>query len=141
MISDARYESSFEFLGGADGIATGPSNIASEATLANVRPIFKDFGELNSEHCGFLASGLCQHVETARGALQLFDPQLNELSTATALQQYCATVGTSQDGRSAELVQELIREELGGIQSEQWHLRDDFKHITVYDLKPAASPS
>lgn len=136
-LSNARSENSFNFLNRVDGIVTGPSNIALEAALVGVRPVFKDFGALGRDHYGFVASGLCQQATTAEEALNLLDPERNPAPLEGPLKQYCATVGTPFDGRSAELVRQLLTEQVaGGIDLARWRLRQDFEHIDVYELRP-----
>lgn len=134
-LSEASTESSFAFLDRVDAIVTGPSNIALEAALIGVRPVFKDFGALARDQYGFVEAGLCAAIDTAEQALLELDPELNPRPLAAPLKKYCATVGTSYDGRSAELVQQLILEHLsGGIDLSRWDKRPDFEHIDVYEL-------
>jgi hypothetical protein len=136
-LSNARSESSFGFLNRVDGIVTGPSNIALEAALVGVRPVFKDFGALGRDHYGFVASGLCQQANTAEEALNLLDSERNPAPLEGPLKQYSATVGTPFDGRSTELVRQLLTEQVaGGIDLARWRLRQDFEHIDVYELRP-----
>lgn len=134
-VSDTNAENSFSFLDRVDAIVTGPSNIALEAALIGVRSAFKDFGELAHDPYGFVKEGLCVAVDTAEDALRALDPELTTESIAAPLRKYCATVGTSFDGRSAELVRELILERLdGGFDMSRWRKRPDFDHIDVYEL-------
>lgn len=134
-VSDAKAEDSFSFLNRMDAIVTGPSNIALEGALVGVRSAFKDFGELAHDPYGFVKEGLCVPVDTAEEALRALDPKSTAESIAAPLRKYCATVGTSFDGRSAELVQKLIIERLdGGIDMGRWRKRPDFNHIDVYEL-------
>jgi len=134
-VSDAKEVDSFSFLDRIDAIVTGPSNIALEAALVGVRSAFKDFGKLAHDPYGFVKEGLCMPVDTAEDALRALDPELTTDPIVAPLRKYCATVGTSFDGRSAELVQELILERLGGgIDMRRWRKRPDFDHIDVYEL-------
>lgn len=134
-VSDAKAESSFSFLDRMDAVVTGPSNIALEAALIGVRSAFKDFGGLAHDPYGFVQEGLCVPIDTAEEAWLALDPKLNSESSPAPLRKYCATVGTSYDGRSAELVQELILERLSGdIDMVRWRKRPDFDHIDVYEL-------
>lgn len=134
--SDARTEPPFEFLDRVDAIVTGPSNIALEAALVGVRPVFFDFGDLGRDHYGFIEQGLCQRVSTPAEALEVIDPARNPEQGSAPLKAYCATIGTDYEGRSAELVQELITEHLGGgIDMNRWRAVPGFTHIDVYELR------
>lgn len=134
--SDARSEPSFDFLDVVDAVVTGPSNIALEASLVGVRPVFVDFGGLGRDHYGFVASGLCRRVEGARQALDVLVAEMASTPDIGPLRKYCATVGTNYDGRSAELVRELITEELGeGIDMSRWERAEGFTHVDVYQLR------
>lgn len=137
VMSDARSEASFDFLDHVDAIVTGPSNIALEAALAGVRSAFKDFGGLELDPYGFLENGLCKQVSTAAEAVEQLDPAHSGNRFATVLKRYCATIDTPFDGKSAELIRQLIMEETGdGIDTSRWRKRSDFKHIDVYELHP-----
>lgn len=134
--SDAQTEPSFEFLNRVDGIVTGPSNIALEAALVGVGTVFVDFGNLGLDPYDFLQRGLCRKVESASEALEAIDPAQGPTLREAVLRDYCATVGTEYDGRSSELVRELITEELqGGINMNRWRRAEGFRHILVYELK------
>lgn len=134
--SDAKVEPPFDFLDRVDAIVTGPSNIALEAALVGVRPVFFDFGELGRDHYGFVERGLCPKAGSAAAALELMEPPREGRATPAPLKAYCATVGTSYDGRSSQLVRELIAEELGGgIDMRRWERVEGFAHIEVYELR------
>src|SRR5690606_28654239 len=133
--SDAKAEPSFAFLDKVDAVITGPSNIVLEAALVGVRSVYVDFGGLGIDHYGFLARGLCQRADSAAEALALLHPARESPAFAGALRAYCATVGTSYDGRSAELVEELLSEEsAGGIDLRRWRRVPGFKHLEVHEL-------
>ncbi len=135
-LSNAQSENSFDFLNRVDGIVTGPSNIALEAALVGLRPVFKDFGALGHDHYGFVTSGLCRQASTAQEALNLLTPARNPAPLEGVLKRYCATVDTPFDGRSAELVRQLMAEQVaGGIDLARWRPRQDFQHIDVYELR------
>jgi hypothetical protein len=134
--SDATSEPPFDFLDNVDAIVTGPSNIALEAALVGVRPVFVDFGGLHRDHYGFVERGLCQRVETAEQTLQAFTAKLSSESDSVPLRAYCATIGTTYDGRSSELVQELITEYLSNeIDMSRWRPVSGFAHIDVFELR------
>ena len=136
-VSDSKEESSFDFLDRVDAIVTGPSNIALEAALVGVRSVFVDFGKLGRDHYGFVRRGLCERAETPAAALELLDPRRSSVEVASALKAYCATVGTVYDGRSSQLVRELITEDLqGGICMSRWQSVPGFAHIDVFELMP-----
>lgn len=134
--SDSRTEPPFDFLDRVDAVISGPSNIALEAALVGVRPVFVDFGELGRDHYGFVERGLCRRVGTAAAALNAIDPARAPEPAVGPLRDYCATIGTAYDGRSSQLVRELITEELaGGIDMQRWRQAEGFTHIEVYELR------
>lgn len=134
--SDPKEVPPFDFLDRVDAIVTGPSNIALEAALVGVRPIFYDFGDLGRDHYGFVARGLCPKANSAATALELMKPAREGREAPSPLKAYCATVGTSYDGRSSQLVRELIAEELGGgVDMRRWKRVEGFTHIKVYELE------
>jgi hypothetical protein len=138
-VSDSAVEPSFEFLGRVGAIVSGPSNIILEAALAGVPSTFFDFAGLGVDGYGFVAHGLCAHARTADeaiaalasgAALQPVDPAV--------LRRYSAAVGTPFDGRSAELIGQLLRElAADGIDERRWRRRDDFTSFDVFELRGA----
>lgn len=132
--SDPRTESPFAFLDRVDALVCGPSSIALEAALVGVLPLTADFDGRGVDHYGFVGSGLVRKVEDAGQALAVLKghggPPSEEL-----LRRYSATVGTSYDGRSAELVAELVMEHVGGgIDTSRWHPVAGVRHVEAYEL-------
>jgi SAM-dependent methyltransferase len=134
-ISNPHTEAPFEFLDRVDAIVTGPSNIALEAALVEVLPIFFDFAGSARDHYGFVRNGLCATAESAEDAVAVlrdYGPHAPQFSRA---RDYCATIGTTHDGRSAELVASLLHEHLaGGIDMGRWKPVEGLDHLNASEL-------
>lgn len=134
--SDARAEPPFDFLDRVDAVITGPSNIALEAALVGVRAVFVDFGKRGRDSYGFVERGICTRADTAAAALNAVMLDRNPHDIAGPLRDYCATINTEYDGRSSELVRELIMEALQeGIDMTRWSRAEGFQYIEVYELR------
>lgn len=132
--SDPWREDAFGFLDRVGALVCGPSGIALEAALVDVLPLTVDFDGRGKDHYGFVASGLAKKVQTADEALELIRTR-SASSMAAVLRYYTATVGTSYDGRSAELIAELIGEHLaGGVDMSRWRETAGLEHVTAYEL-------
>lgn len=136
--SNSRIEAPFDFLDRVDAIVTGPSNIALEAALVNVLPLFIDFAENDRDHYGFVRRGLCRKVATADEVVEILDGTRSWVPPRDALRAYCATVDTPHDGRSAELVAELVAQILGdGIDLSRWQRLPTIGHLAAFELSTA----
>ena len=139
--SNSRTEAPFDFLDRVDAIVTGPSNIALEAALVNVLPLFIDFAENDRDHYGFVRRGLCRKVATADEVVEILDSTRDWVPPRDALRAYCATVDTPHDGRSAELVAELVAQMLAdGIDLNRWQRLPTIGHLPAFELSTAGVP-
>lgn len=136
-VSDAKTETPFAFLDRVDAIVTGPSNIALEAALVNVLPLYMDFAGADRDHYGFVRHGLCVPVEGAADAVAALDAYEPDPSQTVRAKAFCATLGTAFDGRSAELIASLIDEHLnGGIDMSRWRRVPSIAHVVTFELAP-----
>lgn len=109
--SDSRSEHPFEFLARVDVVIAGGSGIILEAALANVTPIMVALNPDRPDWYGFAADGLCplfsnpEEVSDMLSELRQYRP-----SVIAKARPYCATLDTPYDGKSAELVAQLIQE-------------------------------
>lgn len=133
--SDPAAEDPFQFLDRVDAIVCGPSSIALEAALVGVLPLTLDFDGRGEDHYGFIGSGLVRLVGGAAEALEALRAARGTPDEAV-LRRYSATVGTHYDGRSAELVAELLTETLaGGVDLSRWQ-RVEARFVEAYELRP-----
>lgn len=128
-------ENSFEFLLGTDAIITGHSNIALEAALAGVVPIYYDFSSTGGDVYGFRKRGLVAEARDLPALVEILSAEEAGPNPARRVAYYHATVGTAFDGRSGELVARLITEAVaGGIDKSKWQLLPA-SHVTAYTLR------
>ncbi|MDT3682898.1 MAG: hypothetical protein ROY82_10555 [Truepera sp.] len=114
-VSDSAKELSFEFLSGVDAIVVGDSNIALEALLLNVTPLYFDFSGRRTDNYSFIKNGTVPYYSThddLLAALQMLIASRPPVRHKAA--PYCATLGTRFDGDSARLVATAIRRFVDG---------------------------
>lgn len=110
-ISEPHEEAVFEFLEGVDVIIAGNSSIHLEATLLNIYPIMFDFAdEPEYQAYSFVTKGLCEQLNSFDElAVRLGELREQKVDIRGRAMAYCATVHTEYDGRSAELMSNLIQ--------------------------------
>ena len=112
--SNAQQENPFEFLSKIDAIIAGSSNIQLEAALMNVVPISYDFSQQGKNQYGFDQYGFMEHgLVDYCSNLDELEICLDKLMQAkpdvsSRARYYCATAGTSFEGKSSLLVVGLL---------------------------------
>ena len=113
--SDAMVDHPFAFLKRVDAVVAGASGIHLEACLMNVVPIFYDFGGIGSDRYGFIDRGLALKTTDPKELNELLSKfQKNKPYVRDKSRPYCATVGTSFDGKSTRLIADLIHQIVDG---------------------------
>lgn len=133
-LSDSKREGSFEYLSRVDAIISGDSNIILEAVLMNVVALYFDFGNRKTDHYGFVGAGLAPYFERephiVEAVARLMEKRPNVRLRAAP---YCATVGTSAEGRSAELAADVLSHVARGTGvSGAWRPLPEFTAMPVY---------
>ena len=141
LISDPVVETSFAFLNKVDAIVVGESNITLEAALLNVVPIYFAFAGHAHDIYGFFSCGLVDRCEATPEEVVT---RLRELihykpSWRARASRYCATIGTPYDGRSTDLMLEVLRQFLAGhVAMNGWRKVDGLNYLHAY--APATIP-
>lgn len=108
-ISDPLKEQSFAFLSSVDAIIAGDSGILLEAALMDVYPLYFGPLGLSGDVLGFVQNGVAEDVSDPRKFRDTMDRLIDsKVSIRQRARRYVSTVGTAHDGRSAELVTDLI---------------------------------
>jgi hypothetical protein len=107
--SDARQVHPFQFLSSIDVLIAGDSNIHLEAALMDVLPIYHDFSGTAEDWYGFLRNGLVEYAKTPDRVCEIIQRERMKRSPVRErAKRYCVTVGTTYQGRSAELAANVI---------------------------------
>src|SRR5207247_2986001 len=108
--SDSTGDISFEFLRKVDAIIAGESNILLEAAIMGVVPLYYDFGQAHLDWYRFERNGLVEYTSDPAVLCRILNEILrNRPYVRPKAKPYCATIGTSYDGRSSDVASELIR--------------------------------
>lgn len=139
--SDSKNENSFEFLTHVDTIISGSSNILLEAALMNVYPLKYSF--LPDEHDGyaFQKNGIIDKTYT--DPMELIEAIRNgTFRTNPGFQKntkyYCDTIGTKYEGKSTEIVMDLLNQIIakGSVHDlSKWEKIKGLKNLKAYRLK------
>jgi len=136
LLSDPHEEDVGDFLTRITLLISGESNIHLEATLLNKVSIYYPFGE-RLDHYGFLEERLIfesHHLKELITEIIAVDKQYP--SVLLRAKNYCATIGTSYQGRSSELVaqslNEIVNSNIGS--SKLWH--ESQENRGVFELDP-----
>jgi hypothetical protein len=138
ILSDSRSQNSFEYLENADVVIAGISNILLEAVIMNVYPVLYNFSKKNIDMYEFLKNGL---VEKENNNCEEIITVLENLSEKKENvrgkgKYYCSTIGTKFDGKSSELITNLINEiTSGNINYTIWDRINTSDSIESYQLK------
>lgn len=109
--SDPLEESIFEFLDGLDLLIAGDSNVHLEAVLMNTPSVYFSSNPSYDDLYGFLEAGLIiSKIEQPEEILACLEQPEGTSSITDRAKYYCDTIGTSYEGRSTELVHDLLRQ-------------------------------
>ncbi len=112
ILSDSSKEPVFEYLQQLDVQISGNSGIHLEAVLLNVWSIYYDFNpaqQLN-DYYGFVQNGLVDVANSSEELIKLINSNLHSKpDVVTRAQYHNATVGTKQEGNSAEISTQYIK--------------------------------
>jgi len=109
-ISDSRLENSFEFLKKIDLNIACESSIHLEATLMNVYPVYYKFSNEVKDNYGFIRNNLITDVIVSPKELisRINSMKNNKPNVRNRSEYYVSTVNSEYDGKSSELVKEII---------------------------------
>lgn len=105
-LSDGRQVPTFDFLRQIDVLVAGNSGIHLEAVLLNVWSVYYNFNPTENlqDYYGYVANGLSDHALSKEHLLEMIQKYKNQKPEVfKCASYYNATVGTTWDGRSAEL--------------------------------------
>ena len=107
--SNAETESAFTFLKKVDAIIACHSSILLEAALLNVYPIYYDYKNKNTDAYGYVKNGLADYVNNYKDLGMIIERLIaNKPCIRNRAKYYCETIGTENDGKSAELAKDII---------------------------------
>lgn len=136
---DPSEEMAFEFLKRNDAIIACESGIHLEAALLNVYPIYYDFNDIAYDHYSFHKNGLLDKCIKNSKELILKMTALTEEKPDVRMRtkQFCGTVGTSYDGKSALIGSDILINILEGnpIDMNIWKPVDNLKNLKAFKLK------
>ncbi len=139
--SDPRQETSFQFLCSMDCIITGQSSIMLEAALLNVYPLFYDYAQNAMDMYKFLHNGLVdERITRPERVVELLDGLTRERpSIRHRAKYYCATIGTTFDGRSTQLATSILdAQRNGGASTDVWTRVTMDGGMQVFELRQAS---
>jgi hypothetical protein len=117
-ISDPRTENAFEFILQLDVLISGNSSIHLEAVLLNVLSVFYDNTGVYSDPYGYLKNDLTKKAGSIKEIIQIINLfQSRRPFVRDKAKLYIDTVNTLNEGRSAILAAEIIREKLSSYSS------------------------
>ncbi|MGA2622480.1 MAG: hypothetical protein ABSF91_01380 [Bacteroidota bacterium] len=136
--SDSRAQNAFDFLGTVDAILGGESGILLEAALMNVYPIYYAFSDSPVDYYGYLRHGLVE--ECLRDPAELVET-MKELirgkpHVRSRAKFYCDTIGTRFDGKSTDLIRNLLAQIVfGRVDYSVWDDIPSLRNLAAYRLK------
>ena len=136
-LSNSQLESSFTFLAKIDIVFVGNSNILLEAALINVYPVFYDFSlDPKQQTYSFVKEKVFGYMNKPEAAIKkIIDLENNKTNIREKAKRYCATIGTSYDGRSSELASNIIMQIISKnkVNGKKWK-RIEGVNIEAYQL-------
>lgn len=107
--SDPETESTFVFLKKVDAIIACRSSILLEAALLNVYPIYYDYTNKKMDGYGYVRNNLADYVNNYKNLEVIIERLIRyKPYIRNRTKYYCETVGTENDGKSAELAKDII---------------------------------
>jgi len=107
--SDSIEVLSFNFLNSVDAIIVSDSNIALEAAIMNVYPLYYDVNKTKLDHYGFYQNGLVEYFsEPKEIGCKIEELLIHKPYVRNRAKRYCHTIDTVWDGRSSDLAAILI---------------------------------
>jgi hypothetical protein len=110
-LSDSKCNDSFSFLSKIDLLIAGDSSILLEATLMNVYSVYYLYNpSAIFDYYGFLKNGLVEYCENETQLLDLISKiKIRKPDVHERAKYYNETVGTSDFGRSSDLILEILQ--------------------------------
>ena len=136
-LSDARREPPVEFVASLDAVIACDSSILLEAALLNVLPMYYPFSPDSNDYYGYCRSGLCERFDNTDSVIaELKRLESGRADVRAAARHYVATAGSAWEGRSSQLIAEVIeRRIIEADLPDLWVRIDQDAHHRVWALK------
>ena len=109
LISNSKIENPFDYLSKIDILISGESGIHLDASLMGVMSICYMFdGKEPADWYAYIKNGLIKYIDTLENLKNELDIFENYTPNQELLKYYCSSVGTTWDGKIANLIKDFI---------------------------------